>query len=126
MKTTWDDIARRYSVRRCLSCAGDHKRGYVSRSSWTIHWTDRRVTRAGLRMFLMLVAQCIHSDWESLPEWRRLYVSNTWAFNQSLKAGVRLPATLSDTDRARVRWLISKEENVPDEVRRWANRRVTT
>lgn len=121
---TWDDIARMVDVKRCLGCAnGNHDRGWAQRSTYTVHWGDRRLTKLGLRRFLMLAAAI-----RLLPverEWERLYAYNIWSVSKAREMHIRIPARFADNDRARVRWLTSGENDVPPSVRRWARRRHT-
>lgn len=118
----WDDIATTYGIKRCAACqSGDHHKGWARRS--TVHWSDRRMTKAGLRRYLMLVASQLLFDFQNLPTWDRLYRANVWAAKAAKQLHVRIPFRLSEIDRARVRWLISKDPATPDRVKRWATRK---
>ena len=71
---TYPDLALRYEVDVCPGGCGDpgHRRGWFG--GQRIHFdTDRKVTRAGLRRFLMLVNEAyrIGSDVPPVPYWRR-------------------------------------------------------
>lgn len=119
---TWDEIATQFDVKRCPACDGyDHTHGAVSTN--TVHWADRHLTRHGLRHYLMLIAQLrlIHTE----EGWRSIYAQNVWAISAARQLHVRIPARYSDNDRARVRWLITKDEAVPANVKRWARGRST-
>lgn len=118
---TWDEVASRYDVRRCSSCqSGNHTTG-IARNG-VIHWADRRMTKAGLRKYLMLIASQRLYDFANLPTWDRIYRSNVWAATEAARLHVRLSTRLSAPDRARVRWL-SLGIDIPDHVRHWAGRR---
>lgn len=117
----WDDVAKRFDVKRCNGCgSSNHTKGWTRNG--VIHWSDRNVTKMGLRRYLMLIAEAriVRPD----TEWGRLYSYNVWAARASKDLRLRIPARYSDNDRARVRWLITKEVRVPDEVKRWARGRV--
>ncbi len=117
---TWDEIARHFGVTRCDGCpALDHVRGQTS--FYAVHWYDRRMTKLGLRRYLMLISELrlVYLD----EEYMRIYASNRWAADAARQLHIRIPARYSDNDRARVRWLIEHKQNVPDGVRRWARGR---
>ena len=81
------------------------------------------MTRAGLRKFLLLVSTTVLLDIDSIPEWDRLYRMNAWASKATRELRIRIPSALSDSDRARARWLIQKDNaNPPPHVRRWTRR----
>lgn len=116
----WDDVARHFGVKRCGMCgSGDHTKGWTRNG--LIHWADRNTTKIGLRRFLMLIAEAriIRPN----TEYGRIYSYNIWAARASKELRLRIPARYSDNDRARVRWLITKEEHVPDAIKRWARGR---
>jgi hypothetical protein len=119
----WDDIAKTFDMRRCAGCqTGDHLEGWASRD--VIHWADRRMSKSGLRHFLMLIGSQRLLDVDSMPPWQRIYTLNTWASAIALsKYHVRLPLDLSAVDRSRVRWFATKDPSIPAKVRRWAYRR---
>lgn len=131
----YEDLAMRYEVDVCPGGCGlpGHQRGFVH--AGLLHWTmDRQVTRAGLRHFLMLVApfhvppngryRFFIGDRDVTPlvsmqflePAARIYVSHLFAYRTALNdLGVRLPASLAETDKARVRALLA---NAPAAVRR--------
>lgn len=116
----WDDVAQHFGVKRCATCAsGNHTTGWT-RNGY-VHWSDRHVTKLGLRRFLMLIAEARIIRPET--DWGRLYAYNVWASKAAQDIHIRMPARYSDNDRARVRWLITKDEHVPDAVKRWARGR---
>lgn len=124
------DLASRYEVELCADSCGQpgHRRGWVDRQA-TVHWDPHReVTRAGLRRFLMLVAQSQieGSDVPRKPLYMqrpaavrnalRIYNANVFAYRTALHdLGIRLPASLSRTDRAQVRSMLSQ---APDGLKR--------
>jgi hypothetical protein len=97
----------------CKGCPrGDHKRGWVHPGHGTVHWSDRRFTRMGLRRFLMLVAGIRYHHNRGQPEWRVIYEQNVYAFHKALESyHRRLPKRWSSTDRARVRYLMGRDGN---------------
>jgi hypothetical protein len=139
---TYRDLALRYEVEVCFDGCfrRDHRRGAVD-SMGTIHWSDRRVTRSGLRRFLMLVSESWRGSsvfdnlvppttWTRRPERElaalRVYNGHVFAYRTALHdLGIRLPASLAAEDKARVRALLAA---APFELRnsragRWAGLR---
>lgn len=116
----WDYIATVVGLKRCKGCdEGDHREGWARGS--TVHWEDRRSTRAGIRKFLMLAASLRILGFAERPEWERLYMANVWANRMGLQLHTRIPARLSANDRARVRYLATKND-IPLLIRQWARR----
>ena len=83
----------------------------------------KRVTRSGLRRFLIAVARSRrHGAW---PRYEEIYSDHLFAYWQAMELGIRLPAKLAAADKARVRALLV---SAPFEVRngrigRWAGLR---
>lgn len=88
----------------CGLSANRHKAGTIFLG--VVHWRERRVTRAGLRRFLLLI---VRRERESNPEflnspnlaWYAIYWDSTEAGRLAAQLGVRLPAVLSRNDRLR-------------------------
>lgn len=122
---TFDDVARHFGVRRCNECLSRYNHRAGARVANTIHFADRTFTRAGLRNFLMLVAE---TRLIVGPEkWRKVWAYNVWAASVARKElHITIPARLSDADRAYVRWRIQTASDVPTAARTWANRKETT
>lgn len=122
---TYDQVATHFGVRRCQECAPsiDHARGQQIGN--TIHWRDRRLTRAGLRHFLILIAGTRLVV--GREKWRRLWAYNVWAASVARKElHITIPLRLSLADRAYVRWHIQSATNVPAAARVWANNKEAT
>lgn len=128
----YEEIASRENVRLCTDCEFDkvwnHSRGTANPSRGTVHWAERRVTRIGLRRFLMLVAAIKKSHNRGQPKWQQVYEQNQYAYHRALtEYHVRLNRKLSMTDRAKVRlWMgkagvLSAEEH--RSIARWAMER---
>jgi len=134
---TYAGLADRYGVELCTGGCGDrgHSAGFLR--GGRVHFRDRRVTRSGLRLFLMLVHDAriwrplTHSDRppprrKATSRVRWLHHRNVWASGVALRdLGVRLPRKLSAADRAAVRYLLTKvppEDDwfVPPRIHRWA------
>lgn len=127
---TYLGLASRYEIDLCADSCGQsgHRRGWVD-DAGVVHWNPfRAVTRAGLRRFLMLVAEAhrVNSGWEPLMSWVRrpgperrairIYHASTFASKTALRdLGIRLPASLAEVDKARVRSLLV---GAPSELRR--------
>lgn len=113
--------------KRCLSPNENHHKGYADIARSTVHWTDRRVHKNGLRRFLMLVAACRFRHNRGQPKWQQIYEQNTWAWDTALTVfHRRFPHSYSNTDRARVHFLLRKATDTGFTYRRaryWANNR---
>lgn len=135
---TYEDLALRYEVDVCPGGCGlsGHERGFIR--GGLIHWTTgRRVTRAGLRHFLMLIAplflqRLTDERWLLLlyigdrdinlvtnsprDEARQLYLWSLFAYRTALfDLGIRFPGSLAEMDKAKVRALLA---NAPTKLRR--------
>lgn len=87
-----------------------HQRGFAQPGFGRIHFADRRMTKSGLRRFLMLVAAIRHKHNRGQPQWLKLYEANTFAQRRALSEYRRvIPRRYSDTDRARVRQLMGRD-----------------
>ena len=130
--TSWDEVAAACGVARCrgrlptgLTCYEEHDRGHVS--GGVVHWNDRRVTKAGIRAFIILSLECRGwgTQWLSQPVWYRLWRTNITVYDIALsRLHIRLPASLADVDRARCKaLLIDVPTSAPDRATamRWAN-----
>lgn len=116
---TYGDLARRCAVTWCQDCSwGNHRTGWADPAMRIVHWTDRHVTRAGIRNFLKLVAAIAYGH-ESQPKWQKLYEQNLWAYRQARAMHMRLPRRLADLDRSRVRYIASKRQ-ISNEAREWS------
>lgn len=125
----YGEVVEREGIRWCSECSiGNHQRGWSNPSRATVHWTDRRVNKLGLRRFLMLVGAIRHSHNRGQPPWQRLYEQNVYAYQRGLSEyHVRFPARFSASDRARVRYSMGKSGVVSDpdkrSIARWAQER---
>lgn len=78
-----------------------------------LHWRERRVTRRGLRQFLLLVAR---RDREADPgylnerrfRWLYLYLDEMAANDLAGRLGVRFPVAFSRAERSRCLWYAGK------------------
>ena len=94
-----------------------------------LDWTDRSVTRSGLRKFLILVWRYrqtrYHDEWEAV--WR----SNQFAYHEAMHVWHRrIPGHLSDTDRARVAWYLKQtlplnDQKLRTKALRWSENRTS-
>jgi len=91
-----------------------------------VHFSTRRQTKRGLYEFLVLAYGAKYGEaWP--PRWRYLWMRSLWVQRMAADMHRRLPRSLFDEDRARVRELISKEDewHRGDETRnaaRWARK----
>jgi hypothetical protein len=122
------DIAAGLGVRHCPgpgpTCgltASEHRRGEVRGD--VVHWTERGVTRNGLRSFLKLVARTRLLNYRTMNKAMRIYAENMWANHAAMESfHIRFRSSLSKTDRLQIRWLVGRGMEITDEARRWANR----
>lgn len=131
--TTFMEIAEREEVITCFGfdCPVPkkaHDRGWANISSGILHWSPRRVTKAGLRRFLLLSAAIRHSHNRGQPKWLQIYEQNAYAARRALSEyHVRLPRHLSLTDRAKVRLLMTQDASWADSewlhVVKWSQER---
>ncbi len=118
---TYFELAMRYEVDLCadLCIRPGHRRGWVD-DNGMVHWNPfRAVRRSTLRRFLMLVSES-HQTNSDTPrhdsEAVRLYSASVFASKTALNdLGIRLPAFLAQTDKARVRAMLT---GAPAELRR--------
>jgi hypothetical protein len=126
--TSYEDVAAVLSVDLCAECEffpiKGHRAGAASGN--TIHWAPRRMTRRGLRQFLMLVAEIRVLNFRRLNAAMRVYTRNVWAANAGKLFHVRFPRSYSRVDRYLIRWLISQGAAVSDAAQRWAYRKEIT
>lgn len=110
--TEWVDIFDAIDVAWCFGqngCREDHD-GWVEQdpSGLIIHWSDRRITRPSIHKALRKIAMAAHPEHGSLPAWRGLYLRNAEILTLARRAHLRLPRSVFDLDRARVRFLLSE------------------
>lgn len=120
---SYADLAEQQGVHWCRgiqpngqTCHEEHAKGSYTvhpelsqrySADIVIHWSDRRSSRAGIRRFLLLIANAIITEaTPAIAEWRRLYRSNTMAWDMAKAAHMRLPASLSAVDRSRLRSML--------------------
>lgn len=106
---------------KCRKPELNHAKGALIGS--TLHWTDRRVTKPGLRRFLLLAAS---HDYYNLPRWEMIWRRNQWAWRAASKLQIRLPSRYADGDRAIVAWeLRDVTDPTPEQAAasRWSARR---
>ena len=104
----FNEVAAALGVARCRGlmstgtrCYEDHRKGSID--GGIVHWEDRRVTKAGIRSFIIL-ALTINDPVLSrgdLPTWLRLWWQNKMTYIAARDLKVRLSSSLADLDRAR-------------------------
>lgn len=92
-------------------------------------WRERRVTRSGIRKFLMLAYHEIPQNRDDDPSWLRLWAQITWVRNTArYDLHITIPPKLWDEDKARLAAKITyahDDERYRDEkakALRWASR----
>lgn len=127
--TTFEDLAVLLDVRLCpggpdcLRQMINHQHGGSSASLNTVHWAPRRLTKRGIRRFLLVTARMrVMNYWSRSPA-MRIFLSNAWATKRARDLHIRFPSQWSRTDRLTVLWLASKGDQLTPEARRWASRK---
>jgi hypothetical protein len=110
---TYAEVADKVGVTLCEkafgSCAKlDHEVGTATATSGpVVHWRRKRMTRPGLRHFLMLVAEARFYRCRWGPRWLLIYHRNVTACMLAKALRTRLDQRhLSITDRAKVRFML--------------------
>jgi hypothetical protein len=97
-----------------------------------VFWPQQRVTSRGLYRFLGLAWTARWArETRGMADWIRLYRKSTWVQGIASDMGVRLPRSLFELDRARLREMLSEaaaivpphlREDEYKEALRWAER----
>lgn len=92
-----------------------HRHGYVEYGDRDacVHWTERRMTKRGLRRFLKHVASAKWPEQMVGERFVVLYHQNIQADGLARLLGIRIPRSLADQDRAMVRFYLQKFRNDP-------------
>jgi hypothetical protein len=129
---TYAEIANVIDVDYCPSwrqCGGPtHVDGYVDDMN-ILHWTERRVTRSGIRRFLMLAWK---TTWVPglgvLPPWLQLWLQITWVRNRAkIDLHTIIPAPYWNESKARLasKIAVTRDTHYKEEkakALRWAQR----
>jgi hypothetical protein len=136
---TYADIAKAIEVDYCGEEGSGHDTGYCSMDgapngrTARVHWTERRVTRSGIRRFLMLAYDAEPVSYvnrgEPIPSWLNLWWKIKWVRETARDVlHTTIPTDLWAEDKAR---LAAKLTNAPYSVHdyeereaalRWARR----
>lgn len=104
------EVAERVGVEHCRGitptgqyCDGDHRRGFADET--TVHFADRRVTRASIRQFAVLAARVTTGPGvDEYPAWKRQWLLSSIAEETCRRRlRVRIPNKHWDLDRWTVR-----------------------
>lgn len=112
---TYSAVAHLLGLRHCGD--GSDQRHWTGYIEWDetpcLHWTDRRMTKRGLRTFLKLAARALVPDANPgrAERFVALYWQNVEADRLAQDIGVRFPRDLADPDRAKVRFWLAKFRN---------------
>lgn len=134
---TYAEISTKLSIPRCRGirdgqrCYADHD-GHLG-DDGLVHWRDRRVTRAGIKRFLMiasgsLVVGTLVVDGREIkaPGWWTRYYRLMWVKTQLAALHLQLSASAWAEDKAKLRAAIARSAVVPEyagarrEAMRWA------
>lgn len=103
--------------RVCLGGCGvtsrSHRTGFIFLD--VVHWAERRVTRRGLRRFLLLLARRNREadpTYLNAPHltWYHLWADEQYANALAGIVGFRFPIEFSRTERAKCLWLAHKNK----------------
>lgn len=129
---TYTSVADYYGLKICpavghdgclVATKAEHNRGVTLPRERVIHWTPRRLTKMGLRRFLMVISHTRVKGWFLMNHAMQIYAENVWATSAARDLRVRFPTRYSSADRRRLRWLISQGAPVTTPARRWAARK---
>lgn len=128
---TYAEVAQAVGLKLCSGCdavATSPGRGLRNShvSGWAaygvVHWKERRVTKPGLRNFLLLAAGQRAYNYRNESPAQQLWTANIWANRQAKELyHIRFPGSATQNDRAAARWRISRGDRVTSIARRWAN-----
>jgi hypothetical protein len=105
---TYAGIAKFLGVDFCGEAGSGHENGYLSMDgephgkSPRLHWRERRVTRSGIRRFLMMASEKMETDNTTDPGWLRLWNRIEWARSMAVILRVKIPPELWAEDKARL------------------------
>lgn len=87
----------------------NHAQGYATihpENERRVHWTDRAMTRKGLRRFLVHAAVVLYPEINRDPDFILLYRQSVIATKLGAQLGVHFPRSYANRDRAKVRlWM---------------------
>lgn len=86
-------------------CQYDHKNGEYAEGM--IHWRRERLVNSAIRRFLIVASMSEPSVAAAEAHWRQIYRSHVWMAVAQQQLHLRLPAALSDGDKAYVRAMLA-------------------
>ena len=89
-----------------------HAFGRVDRAGM-IHWkqADARANRRGMRSFMKLVGLCLHREWWTEPNWKRLHLTNVFAYEEIRRRyHYRVKAEWSYQDRLKAKRFLERNK----------------
>lgn len=105
MNWVWGQALAKLDLTWCPGCVNqEHEGTLVGR---TVHWRDRRVTRAGMYKMLRRIAVQQNTILSRFPPWQRTYLINQDVLAMAREIGVRLPREVFEVDRAKLRHELS-------------------
>lgn len=126
------EIAVHIGVTHCRACRDESIDHHKGESTFrTVHWTQRRATRPGVRRFLMLGVTALDPSVKALTPWMRIWIENARAANWAKLIRVSIPRHLTMKDRAQVRFYLSElteaersyYSSLYQQAERWASRK---
>ena len=96
-----------------------HWQGRVDRAGM-IHWrkADTRSTRRGVRHLYKLLALVHHREWWTLPRWKKLHLTNVWAFKEVQRTlHIRVRKEWSYQDRKQAYLWVMRSRTKPSSLR---------
>jgi len=120
--TQYEVAAEMAGVNWCRCAKGNHWENLGD--GGIVHFIPRRETKRGLYDFLMLAYGARYGD-RTHPAWRYYFRRAKWVQQMASDMHRRLPRSLFDEDRARIREGLTKEWLQDDEVlraRQWSRR----
>lgn len=113
---TWEALAKQRGVNWCRGLQKNGQRCYHANHTkgealpepgqmdLTMHWKDRQVSRTGIRKFLFAIAYGEAAAARS--RWLRHYIALRAAIVYTQQAGLRLPASMWELDKVRLKSML--------------------
>ena len=127
---TFSNISRELGIERCRGIQSNGQRCYATVHATggvidgIVHWSDRRVTKAGIKRFLWLASDPAVTKSEA--PWRRRWIRLQMVRGWLGRIHVRLSKDAWDQDKAELRAMLVKvptSDHARAEAMAWASRR---
>jgi len=114
---TYDAISEHLKINRCRGRTSTGRRcdekhdGTITDGQ--LHWSDRRVTRAGIKRFLLLAARATVNEDPHSPTWVTTWRRIMYARNWLAELGFRIGKDEWRLEKAQLRAQLAKDTSAP-------------